>query len=184
MYHGIAFQSLIPVRSKPDHAAEQVTQLLFGELYVVHEQKENWLRIKTDFDSYSGWIHEKQHRGLSETELEKLQKSTRSVAAELVFTITNNDKSFPILIGSTLYDFDGMNFKLGKEKFVYSGQAINEKSDLLNGEHIRKFALKFLHAPYQWGGRSPFGIDCSGLTQIVFKLYGVNLPRDAYQQSS
>lgn len=183
MYHGIAFQSLIPVRSKPDHAAEQVTQLLFGELYVVHEQKENWLRIKTDFDSYSGWIHEKQHRGLSETELEKLQKSTRSVAAELVFTITNNDKSFPILIGSTLYDFDGMNFKLGKEKFVYSGQAINEKSDLLNGEHIRKFALKFLHAPYQWGGRSPFGIDCSGLTQIVFKLYGVNLPRDAYQQS-
>jgi cell wall-associated NlpC family hydrolase len=76
-----------------------------------------------------------------------------------------------------------MNFKLGKEKFVYSGQAINEKSDLLNGEHIRKFALKFLHAPYQWGGRSPFGIDCSGLTQIVFKLYGVNLPRDAYQQS-
>ena len=49
MYHGIAFQSLIPVRSKPDHAAEQVTQLLFGELYVVHEQKENWLRIKTDF---------------------------------------------------------------------------------------------------------------------------------------
>ncbi|MFI5171578.1 MAG: NlpC/P60 family protein [Chitinophagales bacterium] len=183
MYHGVTMQSLVSVRSKPNHEAEQVTQLLFGEMYVVHEQKENWLRIKTSFDNYDGWIHEKQHAALSDPETEKLKMASRSIAAELVQTVINNDKNFPILIGSTLYDFDGMNFKLGKEKFVYSGQAVNEKTELLNGEHIRKFALKFLHAPYQWGGRSPFGIDCSGFTQIVFKLYGITLPRDAYQQS-
>lgn len=183
MQHGIAFQSLIPIRAKPDHASEQTTQLLFGEMYHVFEQKENWLRIKTVFDNYEGWMHEKQHYHLSAVDAEKLLKSPKSVAAELVQTVTNNDKSFPIVMGSTLYDFDGMNFKIGKEKFVYSGQATNEKTGLLNTEHIRKFALKLLHAPYQWGGRSPFGIDCSGLTQVVYKVYGIDLPRDAYQQA-
>ncbi len=183
MNYGVAFQSIMPIRIKPAHSAEQVSQLLFGEMYIVQEQKEDWMRIKTVFDDYSGWIHNKQHYSLSDTEKDKMLNAPKSMAAELVFTVTNNDKSFPIVIGSTLYDFDGMNFKIGKEKFVYSGQATTEKADFLNDEHLRKFALKFLHAPYQWGGRSPFGIDCSGLTQIVFKLYGINLPRDAYQQS-
>ena len=183
MSSGIALQSLIPLRAKPDHAAEQVSQLLFGEMYHVNEHKDVWLRITTTYDQYEGWIHQKQHTALNEQEYGKLQKATRSVAAELVQTLTGTDKSFPILIGSTLYDFDGMNLKIGKEKFIYSGQAVNENTELLNGDHIRKFALKFLHAPYQWGGRSPFGIDCSGLTQLVFKLYGIQLPRDAFQQA-
>lgn len=183
MQQGITFQSLIPIRSKPGHAAEQTTQLLFGEIYQVHEQKENWLRIKSQFDDYEGWMHEKQHYPLSKQDADKMLNTVKSVAVELVQTVTNNDRSFPILMGSTLYDFDGMNFKIGKEKFVYSGQATNENTGLLNTEHIRKFALKLLHAPYQWGGRSPFGIDCSGLTQLVFKLYGIDLPRDAYQQA-
>lgn len=183
MQYGIAFQSLIPVRNAPAHAAEQSTQLLFGELYTVQEEREDWLRITQLYDQYTGWIHQKQHHALTHAEAEKLRKSKFSVAAELVQTISNNDRSFPILMGSTLYDFDGMNFRIGKEKFVYAGQAVNEESGLLNGEHIRRFAMKFLHAPYQWGGRSPFGIDCSGFTQVVFKLYGVALPRDAYQQA-
>ncbi len=183
MSAGIILQSLVPVRLKPEHTSEQVSQLLFGEMVHVHEQKENWLRITSEFDNYNGWIHEKQHTQLSDAEHTKLKNAARSVTAELVQTLTGNDKSFPVLIGSTLYDFDGMNFKAGKEKFIYSGQAITENTDFLTGEHIRKFALKFLHAPYQWGGRSPFGIDCSGLTQIVFKLYGIALPRDAFQQA-
>lgn len=183
MEYGIAFQSVIAVRAKPEHAAEQTSQLLFGEMYVVEESREDWLRITLLYDQYAGWIHYKQHHPLSKPEAEKLMKASASVAAELVQTISNNDRSFPIVIGSTLYDFDGMNFRIGKEKFVYSGQAIGTDSNLIQGEHIRRFAMKFLHAPYLWGGRSPFGIDCSGFTQIVFKLYGIQLPRDAFQQA-
>ena len=41
----------------------------------------------------------------------------------------------------------------------------------------------YLNSPYLWGGRSPFGIDCSGFTQMVFKLNGIKLPRDAYEQA-
>lgn len=183
MEYGIAFQSIIPVRAQATHTAEQTTQLLFGEMYTVHEEREDWLRITTLFDQYVGWIHHKQHHALTHPEAEKLIKAPKSVAAEVVQTISNNDRSFPIVIGSTLYDFDGMNFKIGKEKYVYAGQAIGADSNLIQGEHIRRFAMKFLHAPYVWGGRSPFGIDCSGFTQIVFKLYGIQLPRDAYQQA-
>jgi cell wall-associated NlpC family hydrolase len=183
MHYGIAFQSVIPVRTSAAHEAEQSTQLLFGEMYSVQEEREDWMRITTVFDQYSGWIHRKQHHPLTTAEADKLLKSQKSVAAELVQTISNNDRSFPILMGSTLYDFDGMNFRIGKEKFVYAGQAVNEESGLLHGEHIRRFAMKFLHAPYLWGGRNPFGIDCSGFSQIVFKLYGITLPRDAYQQA-
>jgi len=183
MHYGIANQSLIPVRKSADHASEQTTQLLFGELYQVHEVRDTWIRIVTHFDQYPGWIHIKQHTELTTAESDKLLKAPVSVAAEVVQIISNNARSFPVLIGSTLYDFDGMNFRVGKEKFVYAGQAVTADSGLIQGEHIRRFALKFLHAPYQWGGRSPFGIDCSGFTQLVFKLYGISLPRDAYQQA-
>ncbi len=182
MEFGIASLSVIPVRQKPEHIAEQVTQILFGELYSVHEKKENWLRIEMAHDRYQGWIHSNQHTELTEQQYKTMQTLPKAIAAELIQTVTNHDRSFPILIGSSLYEFDGMNFKTGKEKFVYSGQAISD-TELLTTEHIRKFALKFLNAPYQWGGRNPFGIDCSGLTQIVFKLSGHNLPRDAYQQA-
>lgn len=182
MEFGISSLSVIPVRQRPEHSAEQVTQLLFGELYQVHEKKETWLRIEITHDKYQGWIHVNQHSELPEQQYKSLGNAPKAVAAELVQTVTNHDKSFPVLIGSTLFEFDGMNFKLDKEKFVYSGQAITD-TELLTSEHIKKFALKFLNAPYQWGGRNPFGVDCSGLTQIVFKLSGRNLPRDAYQQA-
>ena len=68
MEFGIANLSVIPVRQKPEHISEQVTQLLFGELYAIHEKKENWLRIETANDQYQGWLHSNQH-----TEILKVQ---------------------------------------------------------------------------------------------------------------
>jgi len=184
MQHGIVYQSLIPVRSQPQHSAEMINQLLFGEIYHVEEHQGDWLRITGAYDNYPGWIHHRQHLAITAAEANKMLKTVQFVAAEAVQTISNNDRSFPILIGSTLYDFDGMNFRVGKEKYVYPGLAVDAKSNQMQGEHVRRFAMKFLHAPYLWGGRSPFGIDCSGFTQVVFKLCGITLPRDAYQQAT
>ncbi|HMU69672.1 MAG TPA: SH3 domain-containing protein, partial [Chitinophagales bacterium] len=80
MHYGIANQSLIPVRKSADHASEQTTQLLFGELYQVHEVRDTWIRIVTHFDQYPGWIHIKQHTELTTAESDKLLKAPVSVA--------------------------------------------------------------------------------------------------------
>ena len=87
----------------------------------------------------------------------------------------------PILIGSSLPNFDGLNFKIDKKKYLFQGISLENNNS--NISKIQKIALKYLHAPYLWGGRSPFGIDCSGFTQIVFKFLDILLPRDAYQQA-
>ncbi len=183
MEYGIAKLSLIPVRSNPSHGSEMITQLLFGELYSVTEKTEQWLKIRCEFDQYTGWIHLKQHSPLNDNLYEDIERSEKFFAAELVQTVTNHDMNLPVLIGSTLYDFDGMNFKIGKEKFVYAGKVMKSNPINISGELIKKIALKFLNSPYLWGGRSPFGIDCSGFTQIVFKTCGIKLFRDSYQQA-
>ncbi|MFN0274765.1 MAG: NlpC/P60 family protein [Chitinophagales bacterium] len=183
MQYGITTLSVVPVRLQPAHEAEQVTQLLFGEIYLVEEGNEKWLRIIAEYDGYAGWIHATQNTFISEQQYNSYRKSEKTVAAELVQTISSGSKNFPVLLGSTLYDFDGMNCKLLKENFVYSGQAIKMNGENKKAELIKKLALKFLNAPYLWGGKTAFGVDCSGFTQTVFKAAGIILPRDAYQQA-
>jgi cell wall-associated NlpC family hydrolase len=105
------------------------------------------------------------------------------VSLELVQSAVSSEHHLPILLGSSLPHFDGLNFKLGKEKFVFNGQAVMPGT---NGKVavLAKVVNKFMRAPYLWGGRSPFGVDCSGFTQVVFKTLGIRLPRDSHQQAA
>jgi cell wall-associated NlpC family hydrolase len=183
MQFGVTTLSVVPVRSKPAHEAEQVTQLLFGDIYTIEETHGNWLRIHIAFDGYTGWIHTLQGTIITEQQYKTLSKASYAVAAELVQTISSNGKSFPVMMGSILYDFDGMNCKLLKENYVYSGQAVKQNGENRKSDLIKKLAVKFLNAPYLWGGKTAFGVDCSGFTQTVYKTAGIHLPRDAYQQA-
>ncbi|MBK7084827.1 MAG: C40 family peptidase [Flavobacteriales bacterium] len=61
---------------------------------------------------------------------------------------------------------------------VTNVSADGERADLIDA-----YMHPFLGAPYLWGGRTPTGVDCSGLTQMLFMLMGIYLPRDAYQQA-
>lgn len=183
MDHGIASISIIPVMQKPAHDSEMVSQLLFGETYSVTEYEKDWLKIQMHFDNYTGFISINQHLSITNQWLNLIQTTQRWYAAELMQTVTNHDITFPILIGSELHEFDGINFKMGKDRLVYTGNTLPDNGEYRQQDFINKISKKFLNAPYLWGGRSPFGVDCSGLVQVVFKICGIQLPRDAYQQA-
>lgn len=183
MQYGICLLSIVPCRKAPDSTSEMVTQLLFGEHYTVAEITESWIRITTAYDQYECWISAKQHSRLSESSFKQLQKQQPAYTNDLVQVIHNaaTAVSFPLSIGATLPLLSNNHIRIDAHHFEFEGQTCtpSEKKPAAN---IISTAFLFLNAPYLWGGKSPFGIDCSGFTQLAYKLNGYKLPRDAYQQ--
>lgn len=181
MKFGICLLSHVPCRKDPSDKSELVTQLLFGEHYTILEVLPKWVKIKIQHDSYEAWICIKQNFPISEQEFNHLSEKPLQFCTELVQVIQNENKIFPIVLGSTLPHFSGETISIGKTKYQYHGGA-SDSNLKPNKNKIIQDAFMYLGAPYLWGGRSPFGIDCSGFTQMVYRLNNVNLPRDASQQ--
>lgn len=175
LHQGYCNVSIAPLRKDADDRSEMISQLLFGESCVILSKKENWLLVECSFDHYQGWVDTKMITPL------KKNITSHFTSFELVHHMVYADMQIPIVLGSNLPAFDGLNFKIDNHKFIFQGLSL--ENNISNKENIRKIALKYLHAPYLWGGRSPFGIDCSGFTQMVFKFLSISLPRDAYQQA-
>lgn len=181
MSFGICTLSVIPCRKEPASTSEMVTQLLFGETYTVVEDKEDWIQILTTYDNYPCWISAKQHHSISESEFKTIKQTILS--SELVQVITNNKNNsvLPLTIGACLFNFNNNHCDLGSLSYSFEGQTTNS-SEKKSIKDLIETAYLFLNAPYLWGGRSPFGIDCSGFSQLVYKLNGYKIPRDASQQ--
>ena len=183
MKYGICPLSMIPIRLDASDASEMVSQLLFGEVFTILEEKKNWIRIRCALDSYEGWIGSKQLEIIGAREFKRFQTDC-SYCLDLVQGAMCSTHYIPITLGCSLPGYDGMNFELGGQKFTYSGQVITPSEAKISSERLIKIARKYLYAPYLWGGRSPFGIDCSGFVQVVYKLLGIPMKRDAYQQAT
>jgi len=183
MHFGICLLSIVPCRKEPSGTSEMVTQLLFGETYSVKEQGEDWIRIITAYDEYECWISRKQHFKLSETIFRLLKKQNHQYSGELVQVISDKKTgtTFPLTIGAHLPLIQNNRLQFDGEEFEFDGQVTDGQIKKTTKDLIST-AFLFLHAPYLWGGKSPFGIDCSGFSQLVYKLNGYYLPRDAYQQ--
>lgn len=182
---GLINLSLIPLRAKADHASEMTSQLLFGDCFEILDYNNNWIYIKTCFDNYEGWIHDKQFISIDSDTATHFKNAHYTLGPSITHQLLNtdtNESSF-LVAGSSIPELDKNNqFKINDSTYQLCSAPTKSdrtlfKKDLL---HTAKF---YLNAPYLWGGRSPFGIDCSGFTQMVYKQFGIELNRDAYLQA-
>lgn len=162
------------MRSEPSHQSELVSQLLYGDCFKITSKKKGWLQITALADQYSGWIDGKQATSISKSDAEKITIKTPLYSTRLVDYIETPDRELTALVlGSNI----GACKWLGHQ---YDGPTQPKKMDKSN---LLKTASLYLNAPYLWGGKTPMGIDCSGLTQMTYRINGLSIPRDASLQA-
>ncbi len=175
MQYAICNLSLVPLRFEPTDSSELVSQVLYGDIFKVLETRKKWSKIRLAFDNYEGWVDNKQYLEITEKQYDSINSEKPKLSLDLVdFVEDENKQLYPITIGSSLNGLSVLNHK-------YDGDLIDKvrkKSNIINTAFI------FLNAPYLWGGKTPFGIDCSGFTQMIYKLNGYKLLRDASQQAT
>lgn len=172
--------AVIPVRTEPSDAAEQCTQLLFGEALEVISLNMPWLQIRTLHDGYEGYIDFKQVLPLTEKELRRWLDAKTSNTKQLLEI--QGPLGAQLLPGGVFIGTDAC-FQIGAFSYQLKNEVQNSSSESYNQQTIWQYIEAFANTPYLWGGRSIFGIDCSGFVQNVFRLLDYNLPRDAYQQA-
>lgn len=172
-------EAVVPLRGQPAESAEMVSQLLFGEHGTILATAGTWCQVRRAFDGYEGWVDAKMIEPVAAT-AENLGQGPFVIEGSLVFP---DGSHLRLPAGVRLpgqVSPSTPNFLIGPRAFSISSS--------IQLTHIRTKASVvattglFFHTPYLWGGVSSFGLDCSGLVQTVFRMCGVNLPRDASQQ--
>jgi hypothetical protein len=177
---GICNLSIIPLRAEASDRSEIVSQVLFGEHFAVLEKDRQWSKIKLQYDGYEGWVDSKQYQVITKENYELLSKQEIALNADLVEYISVSDNSLiPIALGASLSFLELPEINTNNYQFEgLKASGIQAKSNIVATAYL------YLNAPYLWGGKTPFGIDCSGFTQMVYKLNGYHLLRDAAQQAT
>ncbi|MCF7569152.1 C40 family peptidase [Sabulilitoribacter arenilitoris] len=175
MQYGICNLSIVSLRFEPSNKSELVSQVLYGDYFKVLEQRKFWSKIRLAFDKYEGWIDNKQFIKITEEQFKALDQETLKLSADLVeFVQDKNEQLHSISLGSLLNGLSILNHHFDGN--LVSG--VSSKNNLINT------AFLYLNTPYLHGGKTPFGIDCSGFTQMVYKLNGFKLLREASQQAT
>lgn len=176
----LASVSVVPMRLEPNHRAEQVSQLLFGErVIVLTKGKQDWFYVRCEWDKYEGWVKGGQITFITDKQYKRKLSS---------FSISDQDKIvqpdgyFSLSPGSSLFLLKGKKLEWNTH-FTYKGKRLLLKNAQFEPNQFTEYCKSFIGSPYLWGGRNKMGIDCSGFSQVLFKLCNYRLPRDASQQA-
>ncbi|MGY8920598.1 MAG: SH3 domain-containing protein, partial [Flavobacteriales bacterium] len=153
MKYGICNLSIVPLRAEAADSSELVTQVLYGEVFKVLESRKKWSRIRLAFDGYEAWIDNKQFLFIEEENYNDISRQTPIVCEDLVDMISTKDNQMlSIVMGSSLNGLAILNHD-------FEGSSVEAK---FAKDNLIDTALLYLNTPYLWGGKTPFGIDCSG----------------------
>lgn len=162
--------SSAPLRKEPSDRSEMTSQVLYGEHLEILDVQEKWLMVRNLEDGYEGWIDRKQVVGIA--------NGNRTMITKPFSFIQNRDGASALLPACSYIQNDTDTVYI--DSLVFSKP---DKSDTNTPQDLVAFARQFLGTPYLWGGRTFSGIDCSGFSQTVLKVFGKKIPRDANQQS-
>lgn len=169
-----------PMRAEPSHRSEMVSQQLFGEKSFVIERSAGWVKIQLRYDGYQGWV---QQSHVVQIDDDIYNKNEKGLTSEWINEVDYNGHIMYVPMGSSVSAFkNGMAF-WRKNSVHFKGKTWDPEEIKLNPKLIKQIAFKFLNTSYLWGGKSVFGIDCSGYAQMVFKFLNIYLPRDAWMQA-
>lgn len=178
---GICVLTAVPLRATPTDKAEMVTQMLFGETYQIEDSQSKWLLIKLDDDGYEGWIDRNQHEPLSADLMAKIKSKKQLQLSKLSETFTTTNGCIRLSFGSRVLVDEELPYAITYKDLTNDNlQPVPGSFDAIKFVESAKL---FVNTPYLWGGKTAFGIDCSGFTQIIAKASGFMLPRDAHQQA-
>lgn len=181
MEYAVVMVPAAPVRRKPWHQSEMTSQLLFGESVKLLKQKGNlWVKIRSLHDDYEGWM--------TNTLLREIKEDDAKVYSDYVSTgflnvVHLNESNIRIPMGASLPGFLDGRGKIDGSIFLLEGEYQKRSEQRLEAGTVTQLTSKWLNAPYLWGGRTILGVDCSGFVQVNYKIMGVDLPRDAWQQA-
>lgn len=174
MKYGICHLGVIPLRAEKSHKSELISQILYGETFKVIEERKDWLKVRIHWDGYEGWVVKRQVTLIEKETYTSINDKAFIPSPHLIdYLQTDKDQLFPIPLGSDLRGLSVLNHQRDEVA------SPNQK----DREALIKTAFQYLNTPYLWGGKTPMGIDCSGLTQMVYKIHGIPLSRDAYLQA-
>jgi len=155
-----------------------LSQVLFGEKYIITDESGTWMKIKTLFDKYTGWIDMDHLQHTDDPD-----DSTGYVLNRSLLCYKNDKTKLVLEAGCEVYnpDFENKTFHIGQNNYTVHPD-FNQKY-LSTDDSLTDTAFKFINSPYIWGGRIPSGIDCSGLTQLLYKIHGIPIPRNSWMQA-
>lgn len=164
------------MRAEPSEKSEMVSQLLFGEYFIIVERNEKWVHVRSGVDGYQGWVSQNMATDLPDDF--PITNAPHVICSPYAICAVAN-KRIHLPGGSLLpSSIEHSSFQLACEKYTFVGGMTQPESGGLVA-----YALQYIGAPYLWGGKTIFGVDCSGLVQIVCRMAGHWLPRDASQQA-